>query len=62
MLIFSKTMQDTETKISLSLFFVGAANFQRPGQQIAQYNMWFMFYVTIELLIFILQLWTKFPY
>ena len=40
--IFSKTMQDTETKIE-QFIFVGATNANMVSN--CQYNIWFMFYM-----------------
>ena len=43
--IFSKTMQDTETKIQ-QFIFVGAANSNMVSN--SQYNIWFMFYSQLK--------------
>ena len=43
--IFSKTMQDTETKIS-QFIFEGTANSNMVGN--CQYNIWFMFYLQLK--------------
>ena len=43
--IFSKTMQDTETKIK-QFIFVGAANTNMVSN--CQYNIWFMFYSQLK--------------
>ena len=43
--IFSKTMQDTETKIS-QFIFQGTANQNIVSNR--QYNIWFMFYLQLK--------------
>ena len=50
-------MQDTETQI-LQCIVEGTANSNMVSN--CKYNIWFMFYITIEMLDFILQL-KKFP-
>ena len=43
--IFSKTMQDTETKIS-QFILEGTANSNKVSN--CQYNIWFMFYLQLK--------------
>ena len=52
--IFSKTIQDTETQIITIHGLEGTANSNMVSN--CQYNIWDMFLLTIEMLVFILQL------